>query len=630
MLPSVRADLPQRLAGWGIAFAVAVPVALFVWPPRDQNVLRRRAAALCRALAAMLHLEQPPPGTGDPLVAMRGAARDLRAAFRTSATRTAAVSTGARLLIRLVDELEWLATAVTNACADAPGGWPESGRRLRETASQVLANCADSLEHDGAGPDLATCSSLDACIAELDRARSAVAESTLAELRASTAPADSRATASAGTAVATAAPGEFERPLYAAHELGYAVGLAARTVATIADADSRSWWARVRGRGVNLDRFGNVSAVQRLARGHFDRHSVWLHNSVRGAAGLAVAVLLSRVFDAQNAFWIGLGALSVLRSNALSTGATVLRALVGTALGFAAGGLVIAVLGTDRTVLWSVFPVVVFIAAVAPAVISFVAGQAAFTVFSIILFNIIAPIGWRVGVLRVEDVALGCAASLVAGALFWPRGAAAALAAAFAEAYHASAAYLQDALDSLTGLRSAAPQATGTVATAAGYRLDDALRQYLGEQGAKHVPLDSVAALANGATRLRIAGVAIGDLRDGEPVATDDDPRLAETAAFLDRRGRAVTDWYATLARTFEGPGAAAHSPSLDPTPDGTSFLEIVLPAVERCGHPDRAQRAERLLWAGQYVGDVDRLRQDLLEPATQIAAARARAWWRR
>ena len=99
---------------------------------------------------------------------------------------------------------------------------------------------------------------------------------------------------------------------------------------------------------------------------------------------------------------------------------------------------------------------------------------------------------------------------------------------------------------------------------------------------------------------------------------------------FLDRRGRAVTDWYGALARTFEGPGAAAHSPSLDPTPDGTSFLEIVLPAVERCGDPDRAQRAERLLWAGQYVGDVDRLRQDLLEPATQIAAARARAWWRR
>ena len=47
--------------------------------------------------------------------------------------------------------------------------------------------------------------------------------------------------------------------------------------------------------------------------------------------------------------------------------------------------------------------------------ISFAAGQAAFTVVVIVLFNIIAPAGWRIGVLRVEDVALGCAASLVAG-----------------------------------------------------------------------------------------------------------------------------------------------------------------------------------------------------------------------
>ncbi len=630
MLPSVRADLPERLAGWGIAFAVAVPVALLVWPPRDQNVLRRRTAALCRALAVMLHLEQPAPGAGDSLVAMRSAARDLRAAFRTSAARSAAVSTGARLLIRLVDELEWLATAVTNACADAPEGWPEAGRRLRATASQVLATCADTLEYDGDGPTLATCANLDAGIAELDRARSKVAESTLAELRASTA-------ASRGSTTTVA--GEFERPLYAAHELGYAVGLAARTVATIADADSRSWWARVTGRGVNLDRFGNVSAAQRLARGHLDRHSVWLQNSIRSAAGLAVAVLLSRVVDVQNAFWIGLGALSVLRSNALSTGATVLRALAGTVLGFAIGGLAVAALGTDKAVLWSVFPIVVFIAAVAPAVISFAAGQAAFTVFSIILFNIIAPIGWQVGVLRVEDVALGCAASLVAGLLFWPRGAAAALASAFAEAYHASAAYLQDALDDLTGLRSAAPKASGNLATAAGYRLDDALRQYLGEQGAKQVPLDSVAALANGATRLRIAAVAIGDLggnphrRPGERRPggrADDDPRLNETAAVLDRRGRQVTDWYGALAGAFAGPDATAHPPALDAEPAPGSFLEIVLPAVERCGDADRALRAEQLLWAGQYVGDVDQLRRDLLAPATQVAAARTQPWWRR
>ena len=62
LVPGPMSVIPQRLAGWGIACAVCIPVALFVWPPSDQNVLRARTAELCRALAAMLRLEQPPPG----------------------------------------------------------------------------------------------------------------------------------------------------------------------------------------------------------------------------------------------------------------------------------------------------------------------------------------------------------------------------------------------------------------------------------------------------------------------------------------------------------------------------------------------------------------------------------------
>ena len=43
---------------------------------------------------------------------------------------------------------------------------------------------------------------------------------------------------------------------------------------------------------------------------------------------------------------------------------------------------------------------------------SFIAGQAAFTVMVVILFNIIQPVGWSVGLVRIEDIALGCAAGL--------------------------------------------------------------------------------------------------------------------------------------------------------------------------------------------------------------------------
>ena len=97
----------------------------------------------------------------------------------------------------------------------------------------------------------------------------------------------------------------------------------------------------------------------------------------------------------------------------------------------------------------------------------------AFTVFTIVLFNIIAPSGWEIGVVRIEDVALGCLASLVAGFLFWPRGAAAALGAAYGDAYRAAAEYLHATVDRLVG-RGLPPD--GARAMAAAYRLDDALR----------------------------------------------------------------------------------------------------------------------------------------------------------
>jgi uncharacterized membrane protein YccC len=363
--------------------------------------------------------------------------------------------------------------------------------------------------------------------------------------------------------------------------------------------------------------------------GQLDRHAVWLQNSIRGAVGLSLAVLLSRVVDAQNSFWIGLGALSVLRSNALSTGSTVLRALLGTGVGFAIGGALVSLLGTSHAVLWPLLPILILIAASAPSMISFVAGQAAFTVLIIVLFNIIAPIGWKIGVVRVEDVGLGCLASLGAGMLFWPRGAGAALGSALAEAYHTAAAYLRQSVDHATGRRLDPPD-TGHEAMAAGERLDEALREYLAEQGTKRVPLESVAALANGATRVRLAGTAIKRLQLGQADGLPPDSAagvLAQPADVLARRAEEVTRWYEALAAGFARRGSAL--PADGRGSSAGSFLEVVLPVVETCDDGQRAQ-AERLLWSGQYLGDVDTLRPELLEPAAQVVAAQAHPWWGR
>ena len=58
-----------------------------------------------------------------------------------------------------------------------------------------------------------------------------------------------------------------------------------------------------------------------------------------------MAVAVVEVTDVQHGFWVVLGTMSVLRSNALGTGATALRAVGGTALGVVIGSAIMFVLG---------------------------------------------------------------------------------------------------------------------------------------------------------------------------------------------------------------------------------------------------------------------------------------------
>ena len=145
---------------------------------------------------------------------------------------------------------------------------------------------------------------------------------------------------------------------------------------------------------------GLLSSVGERARAHLEPSSIWLHNSLRGAAALTLAVLVADLSNVQHGFWVAFGALSVLRSNALATGQNTLRAVVGTSAGFVIGGALVYAIGTNTTVLWILLPFAVLFAGIAPAAISFTAGQAAFTMVLLILFNIIAPAGWQIGLIR--------------------------------------------------------------------------------------------------------------------------------------------------------------------------------------------------------------------------------------
>jgi hypothetical protein len=344
---------------------------------------------------------------------------------------------------------------------------------------------------------------------------------------------------------------------------------------------------------------------------------VWLHNSVRGAIGLAIAVYVADRTGAQHAFWVALGTLSVLRSNALSTGQSALRAMLGTVAGFIIGAAMLALIGTNTTLLWFLLPLAIFLTGVAPAAISFVAGQAAFTLMVVFLFNILAPTGWRVGLYRLEDVALGCAVSLLVGALFWPRGAGAALRRALSEAYADSADYLARAVD--FGMRSrevsspspAAPTGDAARAAAATQRLDDTFRGYLAERGAKPVPLAEVTRLLTGVSSLRLAADAILDLwQHGDGAATGD--RSAARHELL-ASSELVKHWYADLAVSLASGGTPR-----EPLPDDRVAEQRLVAAVRRDLRVDgrEATTAIRTIWTGDHLDAARRLQRLIVEPA--------------
>jgi uncharacterized membrane protein YccC len=257
-------------------------------------------------------------------------------------------------------------------------------------------------------------------------------------------------------------------------------------------------------------------AVGAITKGFLATRAVVLRNSIRTGLGLAVAVAVTHVFPVEHGFWVVLGAMSVLRSSALTTGTRVLRAVAGTAVGFVLGAVVIELLGVDPVVLWILLPIVAFGSAYVPEVASFVAGQAAFTMMVLINFNLIVPTGWQVGLIRVEDVVVGALVGIVVSVLLWPRGATAAVSKAIEEARAVGAKFLKEAVLRVT--RGASEDATDRVIALshegleASRTVDDAVRQYLSENGGPTDMRAPVVRAANRAIRLRAAAELIADV----------------------------------------------------------------------------------------------------------------------
>lgn len=297
-----------------------------------------------------------------------------------------------------------------------------------------------------------------------------------------------------------------------------------------------------------------------------------------------------------------------------------MRAIVGTVAGFAVGSVVLVALGHHHALLWAVLPIALLVAGTAPSVISFAAGQAGFTVVVVILFNIVDPVGVAVGLVRVEDVAIGAGVSVVVGFLFWPRGATAELARAMSQAFASATALLAaEVADVGSGGPVTDLPRRGAAADAASQRLDDAFRLYLAERGAKHVPLPTVTRLLTGCARMNVSASTLNNLPAVVPV----DGRPPPAAVVSVRQ--AMVDEFASAQQWYEQFAEALgerRAPALAPPPTHDRLVPELLDAFGQVRLEHRADgifALLRLLWVEERLEEVRDLQAELSASATEF-----------
>jgi uncharacterized membrane protein YccC len=527
-------------------------------------------------------------------------------------------------LSKLVGRVEWLAGNTAMIGDERWSAEGASAQAITEKVAETLHRVA-SLICDGDGhpvDDPARIAAVQDSVRGLDDvidAELAADESALAE--AASDPADvglggePPPTMENGSLAATLDPGFHAR----------AVGIATEMVA---DAALEAAGADVEfDRRLGMVELSDPHPIARRVFSHLSFRSVWFRNAVRGGVALGLAVAVAEVTNVQHGFWVVLGTLSVLRSNALGTGATALRAVGGTTLGFIVGAVITVGVGDHTALLWALLPLAVLLAGIAPSMISFVAGQAAFTLTVIILFNIIAPAGWRVGLTRIEDVAIGCGVSIVVGLLFWPRGATTALGRALSAAFVANSGYLADAVDRLTMTSRHVDIGPGQQASHRAYfLLDDAFRQFFAERGAKVVSVEAISRLFTGSNRLRLAAYTLATLPVRPPEAPQPEVESVAVAEAV------LRDSYASSRRWYQE--------FADLLADRRSSLGLPLPHAEVLHHAlqtafddvrsqqrvDRVQTTLQMLWADELLEDQSQMQADLLSSADLFVRRKRKA----
>ena len=606
-IPAGTAAVPTRIAGWALAGVVSTLAGVFFWPTFEQQQFRSRAAKACAAIADLVDSALRTRNTdGTPyLQQARAAIEAIRAGYGAHALRPAGPTRRDQAYVELVTELDQIIALVAKPVRD---GGVDVTRPCTDEGDVLAAEVVDcvrgagSVLTGGPGPNVGA-------LVTARRAHRAALDRWATEQLAAGRSAD-----------------EILDGLDVDHTL--------RIVSFVTISLSANASAATGGRpeddaavptALQVEEVqGGAARVAARLRAHLDPSSTVLHQSIRTAVGLTLSVVLARTLGLSHAFWVVLGTLSVLRSNALGTGRSTVQALAGSVIGFVLGGLFSVAAGTNTIVEWLGLPIAVFFASYAASAIGFAAGQAGFTILVIIVFNLISPAGWQVGLARIEDVALGTAISVVVGFLLWPRGARRDFLRATAGLYRAMGTYLGRAFG---GVLDTDPSVDAGVARAATVRARDrageAFGTFLTERGAKPLDTHTAAELVGAGSLALLAGDAL-------TVVADEGYRAgacSDRADAVDTAVQAVLLQIGVLAGELER-GA-----------DGALPIASVSSAALRdaeLGGLRRAQagtievsNAMAVVIASEWVENLARLLTDLETRVDESARAMQVRWWR-
>jgi uncharacterized membrane protein YccC len=606
-IPAPPSAVGARLAGWLIAGLTSTLAGVFLWPRFERLKLRKKAALASRALAELFQRESE--GVEAAIPAARQAAEDaVRLAtqeYSATAKRPAGPTRRDRAFVELLSDLERMLEFIERLSPSRIGVAPRvtatETERLASNVGRTLTASADVLT-GGPPPDLVA----------LGEARTAHRQALDAWAAGALREGQSPEAVLEGLDVAHG----LRVLSYLALALGgnavVAAGGSPEAELPLPAGTPRQGAARV------------VLRVGRTLRAHLTPTSSVLHNALRSAIGLALAVLLARLIRLDHAFWVVLGATSVLRTNALATGRTTLEAILGTLAGFAVGAVFTATVGRQPAVLWAALPVVVFFAAYASNAIGFLVGQAAFTIMVIILFNLITPVGWQLGLVRIEDVALGAGISVVVGLLLWPRGARQELSRSVAGFYRAVAAFLESSFNRVVeGTPSQEVRHDRLTAVLARDRAQEALEQFLNERAAKRIDPETAALLVSSGAHAMTVGDILNQVADmGYEGAGC--PRAVEALRDQTQANLAVLK---SLADQLDHAQVAGRVPSKGH--EGV-LREAALSCLGRWRKDPQVGRAAiAVVAAGAWLQHVGGLTVEMEKPVASAASAARVPWWR-